>query len=209
MVSTGQKILLLRKKRKITQQELADLVGVKAITIMRWEKEISTPDVNQLQKIAKALNTPISYFFDESSASIKEPSSGYTSIQKIPVISWVHANNFHEIVDNYPPGYAEEWVYTTEHGDNLFALRIINNCMEPEFREGDIIIVEPQVDIYPGNYVVIADRDDNKATFKQFKQYGRKKILHPLNPKYEDIELDSNKRYTIIGKIIEKIKKYK
>jgi len=204
VLNIGQKILLARKEKKLSQRRLAEELGVGIQTIVRWESGRTSPTADQLEKIAQFLKKPISYFFN--SAESRTPT---TSIHRIPVVSWVHANNFQDIIDNYPPGYAEEWIYTTIPGKNIFALRVINDCMEPEFREGDIIVVKPQVEIYSGDYVVVADRESNKATFKQFKQYGRKKILHPLNPKYEDIELDGNKQYTIVGKVIEKIKRYK
>jgi len=132
-----------------------------------------------------------------------------SDIQKIPVISWVYANRFADVEDPFPPGIADQYVYTTTRGKHIFGLRVIDDCMEPEFREGDIIIVKPYVDVVSNNYVIVRDEKSNQATFKQYKKYGRKIILHPLNPKYNDIELDTDsERYSIVGKVIEKIKKY-
>jgi len=45
-----------RKKRGITQEELAELVDVHVNTIIRWEKEEHAPRATDLKKIAKALN---------------------------------------------------------------------------------------------------------------------------------------------------------
>ncbi len=38
------------------------------------------------------------------------------------------------------------------------------------------------------DYVVVSNVE-GEATFKQLKKYGRTRVLHPLNPKYDDIEL--------------------
>jgi SOS-response transcriptional repressor LexA len=50
--------------------------------------------------------------------------------------------------------------------------------------------------------------DEEEVTLKQFKKYGTKRILHPLNPKYQDIELSDKKQYRIVGRIMEKTMRY-
>ncbi len=48
--------------------------------------------------------------------------------------------------------------------------------------------------------------EEGKATFKQLKKYGRTRVLHPLNPKYDDIEL-SKDMCRVVGVVVEKIKR--
>ena len=60
--------------------------------------------------------------------------------------------------------------------------------MEPEFVEGDVIIVNPHVEAVPGDFVIVKN-DEEEATFKQLKKFGNLFVLHPLNRKYEDSEL--------------------
>lgn len=50
--------------------------------------------------------------------------------------------------------------------------------------------------------------DEEEATFKQLKIYGDMTILHSLNPKYADIEINKGRKYQIIGKVMEKKKRY-
>jgi SOS-response transcriptional repressor LexA len=71
------------------------------------------------------------------------------------------------------------------------------------FQEGEIITVNPQVETKPGDFVIIKN-DEEKATLKQLKRYGDMTILHPLNPKYADIEINKVRKYQIIGKVVEK-----
>ena len=58
------------------------------------------------------------------------------------------------------------------------------------------------------DYVVVCN-EEWEATFKQLKKYGKTRVLHPLNAKYEDIELSKNTQYRIIGVVVEKKKKYR
>ena len=74
--------------------------------------------------------------------------------------------------------------------------------MVPEFNEGDIVVVSPHSRAASGAYVVVKN-DKEDVTLKQFKKYGTKRILHPLNPKYQDIELSDKKQYRIVGRIME------
>lgn len=60
--------------------------------------------------------------------------------------------------------------------------------MEPEFKEGKIVIVNPHVEAKPGGYVIVKN-DEKEATFKQLKKFGDTLVLHPLNSRHKDIEL--------------------
>ena len=60
--------------------------------------------------------------------------------------------------------------------------------MEPEFHDGDIIVINPFLKQENNDYVVVCN-EEGEATFKQLKKYGKIRVLHPLNPKYDDIEL--------------------
>lgn len=80
--------------------------------------------------------------------------------------------------------------------------------METEFREDDIIVINPYLKPEHNDYLVIAN-DEGEAPFKQLKKYGKTRVLHPLNPKYDDIEITKDIEYRIVGVVIEKKKRYR
>lgn len=55
----GENIKQLRKNKGLTQKELGELVGVKAITIRKYESNEREPNVDTLNKIATALGVTI------------------------------------------------------------------------------------------------------------------------------------------------------
>jgi len=55
---------------------------------------------------------------------------------------------------------------------------------------------------------VIEKNDEKEDTFKQLKKFGDTLVLHPLNSKYEDIELKKGVKYRIVGKVVKKEKRY-
>lgn len=193
----------LRLLKDLQQKTLAEKLGVRQATVSDWETGRVDPNPKQRAKLAKTFGVTEAELF----GIVSQISEDY-EISKIPLISWVHANQFSQIEDIFPVGVSDTYVYSTAKGKNMFALKIKNDCMEPEFYDGDIVIVKPNLNINNNDFVIIRDTKSNEATFKQYKKYDKQIILHPLNPKYKDIELDHSDRYEIVGKIVEKVKKY-
>lgn len=213
-----------REVRGFTKTELAKRLGISLQYLGGIENgsEIA-PTQEMCQRIADALSlnskereelilSAVEERIDKKDLEVIKNSSDVSStkngIQKVPIISWVSANRFKDASDPFPVGHADEYVHSTVRGQNLFALRVSNDCMSPEFMEGDTIVVNPSSNINNNDFIIVRDNKQNEATFKQYKKYGDKIILHPLNPKYQDIELDHDERYIIVGKVVEKVKKY-
>ena len=55
----GMKLLDLRKANNMSQQELADKLGVKRQTISQWELEKTYPDIKTAKKIASLFDISI------------------------------------------------------------------------------------------------------------------------------------------------------
>lgn len=60
----GQRIKEERKARHLTQQELADIVGMDTGHLSRVEHGKTVPSINAIVKIADAFNLPVSKLFD-------------------------------------------------------------------------------------------------------------------------------------------------
>ncbi len=74
----GEKVRSLRKEKKMSQQELASMVGVSYRTIRSWEVEGRFPKQNVLyQKLADALQCDVSYLMSENEAFITEASEQF------------------------------------------------------------------------------------------------------------------------------------
>lgn len=59
----SRRLKQLRKERRITQEYLANSVGVDISTVKRWERGEFGPDFDKLEKIAMALDIPVSWLF--------------------------------------------------------------------------------------------------------------------------------------------------
>lgn len=115
----------------------------------------------------------------------------------VPILNKVNAGMYREIIDSEPDGieHVASAVPTKRY---TFALRVEGDSMEPKFPEGMVLIVEPEADPLPNDYV-IAVNGDNEATFKQLIKDGGEWMLKPLNPRYPIKPLGTAK---VIGVII-------
>ena len=104
---------------------------------------------------------------------------------QVPILSNVQAGMYKQQIDNYHPGDGGMELITTSVPVNryTFALRVQGDSMEPEFTEGMILIVEPELDPQPGDYV-IAKNGHDETTFKKLVRDGADLYLKPLNPRY-------------------------
>lgn len=157
---------------------------------------------------------PIGWLDQPVGEALAEPSNVTPALDtrgRVPVISWVQAGDWQNAVDNFHPGHAEEWVeITCPQKAHTFALRVKGDSMvspsgAPSFPEGFILVVEPEMDFAPGDFVV-AMNGDEEATFKQIVKDGGDWYLKPLNPNYRMKPLGNAK---IVGVVREAILKFK
>ena len=55
----GERISRLRKEKKLTQKQLAELMGVSAQAVSKWENDISCPDIMLLYPLTRVLGTTL------------------------------------------------------------------------------------------------------------------------------------------------------
>ncbi|TAG18576.1 MAG: XRE family transcriptional regulator [Cytophagia bacterium] len=58
-MSYGTKLRTIRDNRKLSQQQVADFVGIAQPTLNNWEQDISSPKVKHLPKLAEVLQVDI------------------------------------------------------------------------------------------------------------------------------------------------------
>jgi SOS-response transcriptional repressor LexA len=113
----------------------------------------------------------------------------------VPLISWVQAGDWNNLVDTFQPGDAERWIATyAKVSKHAFALRVVGDSMTnpsgaPSFPEGTIIIVDPERAAQPGKFVVVRQNVDTETTFKQLVRDAGRHFLKPLNPRYPLLEM--------------------
>ena len=134
--------------------------------------------------------------------SQKIPMEGFP----VPVISWVAAGSFDPIetvlkdveVDEYLPPIRE-------CGKNGYGLVVVGNSMKPDFKPGDRIYVNPDIqtfDLHTDDLVIIACCGESEATFKKLIIEGSDKYLQPLNPDWPEQIIKLTEDCRLVGKVV-------
>jgi len=90
-----------------------------------------------------------------------------------------------------------------------FALRVLDDSMEPEFRKGCIILIDPTGLARDGAYVLArqietADAEDTDGfVFRQLRQFDSQWTLEPLNQSYESVPTASDLS-EVVGVIVQR-----
>ncbi|MEE9871577.1 MAG: S24 family peptidase [Delftia lacustris] len=131
-----------------------------------------------------------------------------------PVISKIQAGRVKERTAPYEPGDG----YAVVFGDDdaspwAFFLEIEGDSMLPDFNEGDLALIDPEVVPRPGDYVA-AKNSKRESTFKKYRVRGITDNGHeifelvPLNPDYPVIRSDEH-QLVVIGTMIEHRRKFR
>ena len=65
-LNIGEKIRSKRRERNLTQEELANILGITKAAVSKWENEESYPDITMLPQIAQLFHITMDELFDYS-----------------------------------------------------------------------------------------------------------------------------------------------
>ncbi|MFQ1656085.1 LexA family protein [Aeromonas veronii] len=207
----SERIRELRKKHGLTQQKLGELIGVKKSSISQWENDEHSPSGDNLAQLSKVFG--VSAHWLATGKGSPELSNVEPAVipqgNRVPILSYVQAGNWREMCEQATTfdGNVEYVSAGGEIGPYGFGLWLRGDSMLPQFKEGDLIIVDPDESPQPGDYVV-AKNGSNEATFKKYRPRGIDENgqevfeLVPLNDDYPTMHSD-RQHIQIIGVMVE------
>ena len=168
-----------------TKAGLARAAGVTAASVTHWvtgdTKEIKGETAARLQ-----MATGFSAAWIATGKGPKRADQGNVSpvekVHRVPILNKVNAGMYKEIIDS-PPDDIETMAVYMNVRPYTFALRIEGDSMEPDFPHGSVLLVDPEREAQPKDFV-IAMNGDHEATFKQLVKDGGDWYLKPLNTRY-------------------------
>lgn len=196
-----------RQLKGWNQTQLGDVVGRTKGNIGHWETGKHMPSLEQIAAISVATGFPMPALGVQS-AAVSNVAPAPMGGRRVPVITSIQAGMWAEIVDSFQPGDAGDWLLTDiDLSDSAFALDIRGNSMEPEFKDGDRVIIDPEIAPQPGDFVA-AKNGEQEATFKKYRPRGMDAHgniifeLVPLNDDYPTLRSDVQ-HIRIVGTMVE------
>lgn len=124
----------------------------------------------------------------------------------LPVIGYVKAGAFCEAIEHFQPADADDWVEAGgPAGPRSFVLRVEGLSMEPDFKPGEKVVIDPDMQWETGDFVVAKRTRDHAVTLKQLRMEGGEYYLYATNPDWPERIIRLNEEWTICGRARRKI----
>lgn len=203
------RIRALRKKAGLTQQQLAEKIGVTNGAISLWELDRNSIGGTSAMQMAKLFDVSVAYLLgqdDTFSGNEIHKSSGV----RIPVVGAIRAGIPITAIEE-----VEDWEEIPDAmartGDYI-ALRVRGASMEPKIFDGDVAIIRRQETVENGQIAAVLINGD-EATIKKVKRTPEGIMLIAFNAEVYEPHFYSNQEIEelpvrIYGRLVEVRRKF-
>lgn len=211
----GLRIKQERTSKKLTMKALAELTDNLNISrINNYERGERTPGPEEIKQLAKALEVSPSFLMclsDDRQGSFKTPGLGGL----LPILDYKRAcdpalaiqrikdESYSEKIELIPISS----VVQDRIGQNAFALVVKDESMIPEFKFDDILIVDPDTQPNPGDYIVVRLENESEIIIRKLKQLSASKErpefeLLAINNDWPDVKISNEFNEIFIASVI-------
>lgn len=222
-MTLSDRIQLARKNAGLTQKGLADKVGISQTAVHKLECGRSR---SSRRTVTIALTCGVDPIWLETGrGDMLLPGSGgmghsvndegqpyrpFPLIARVPLVSWELIGPFcsgdEDALDKLE-SKADAWIpVAPRSSEQCYALTVPDDSMEPEFMEGEILVVDPTQPGTHNRYLIARLAGDSRPTFKQLIVLGNRQYLKPLNARYPLIDIEGP--LDVCGVVVCKYKDY-
>jgi SOS-response transcriptional repressor LexA len=184
----------MRKTLRLTQLELANLLGIHRTYLVLIEKGKKIPSPRLQRFIDEFIYKAEKEVQNQNPISISRTFPGLamtpapTSARRVPIVSWAAAGSAKDYQDL--ANQIDELVETNSRDPNAFSVIIEGDSMENKFYAGDRVVFAPNLEPRNGD-AVLAKLTDGRVFFKWYHRTGpegQKIKLSSENQNYAPME---------------------
>jgi len=218
----GEIVKNARLKQNLSQGEVARKASIQQSYLSRIERDIGRPStVYVIEKIAFALGLETKkliklleierFKYEQQRLNDKRKGLGLKAsnsyFRPIPILSEIPAGHPKDYDDqDYPPGIAEDYYEFKVNDPNAFFLRAEGDCMSPEIKKGDLLLISPNDKVESGDIAVVANSKSEKEV-RRINIQPDQIILIPDNPAFPTLVWRKEDKPKIIGRVKEIIRR--
>jgi len=159
-----------RKKAKMSQDDLAEKIGVNRVAISNYEQDKNTPTLSNLNKIKAVLNLSADYF-DAKKQKIRPTLRPLIGAAPCGVPTTYYYDGDIEMIEA-PTGVNEHAYYIRADGDS----------MSTRINHGDLLLCDPDTIVESGH--IVHFEWDGEHGVKKYVEQGGLKMMVPFNNDY-------------------------
>ncbi len=103
----SEKIILLRKKNNLTQEELAEKLGVSRQSVSKWEMGNSIPDINKIIQLSDVFGVKTDYLLKDDISDIEYSDDSVEELEHKKMITAEDANDFMNAYEEFSNDVAD------------------------------------------------------------------------------------------------------
>ncbi|MCF5657129.1 MULTISPECIES: LexA family protein [Pseudomonas] len=199
------------KDRKVTQDELAERLGMSQGGVGHWLNKRRVPSLADMNRVLAELGLgylEVALEIRERGDQEQPREHHYNPYFRYPVSDW---NGLCEVREEPAPYGPERFELTDYHADGeAFWLPVTGDAMTAptglSISAGMLILVDPSIRAVPGKLVVAQWDDSPRATFRQLQEESGQLYLVPLNPTYPKLLFTDDCR--ILGVVVQATAKF-
>lgn len=194
MLDLGKMLKELRISKNLSQEEMANLVGVGKATIANYEANRRDLNFDKLQEILKVLNVSVKDFFsNEKENEISIPAT------RIPIFSNASAGSG-KYAQEAPLDWLELPSSMAKNAD--FGAFVEGDSMEPKIYEDDLLLIRRTETLEDGEIGVFYLNENIYCKKFKFNPITGITTLRSLNEKYKPIKIENEDDFHIIGRVV-------
>ncbi|MCE4056251.1 LexA family protein [Pseudomonas sp. Au-Pse12] len=209
------------KGRKVTQEKLAERLGMSQGGIGHWLSKRRQPKIEDMNRVLEEIGMGFlevalvvrekPMLGDDGEPLVDEPSlqHKYNPYFRYPVSDWRIAG---EVRENGQSAYVPERYELSDYQAQgaAFWLLVVGDAMIApsglSISQGMLILVDPAVAAEPGKLLVVQCPGNDEAIFRKLVQEGGQRYLVPLNPTYPKMLYSDECR--VIGVVVQATAKF-
>lgn len=103
MNTLGTRIAQMRRQKGMTQEELAEKLGLSSQAVSKWENDVSCPDISLLPQLARLLGCTVDELLTgESSSVVMLPEKERKPLEQLTLRIYVHSSDGDLVKVNLP-----------------------------------------------------------------------------------------------------------
>ena len=173
----------LRKEKKLTQEQIADRLGVSKSTVSMYENGGRVPPYEMMERIGRLFDVDMNRLFGQPSVAALPHNLRPVQTRRFPLLGEIAcgepivANAEYEVFVDASSDVKADFCLTAK-GDSMIGARIL---------DGDVVFIRAQEMVENGKIAAVII--DNEATLKRWYYFPEKQklILTPENPAYEPL----------------------
>jgi len=184
-MSFGTLLKEARKKAKMSQEDLANILEVNRVSISNYEKDKNTPTLSNLKKIKQALKLNADYF-DDGNNKIK--------IKTIPLVGLASCGVPQEYALD---GYELVPVSADIYRDGMYAVKAEGDSMSPKINNNNIVYCLANQIIDNGHIVHYTLNGESGIKKYKLNEKGNIISLVPINSEHDVITIHADEPHTL------------